>query len=413
MSLEGWHTLRHRDFALTCGARFLVTIAMHMQNVAIGWFIYDVTADAFALGLLGLAGLVPALLLILLTGLAADRIDRRLILIASSMVMTLAGLSLLWHVGGGASVVWPVYLFIILFSGARSFYNPASQALVPNLVPPGQLASAIAFTSGASQAAAITGPALGGLLYALDASLPFAVATACFVLAAGSAIAIRHRSAPPPKEPLSWRSLLAGIEFARSRPVVLGAISLDMVAVMLGSVVALLPIFAKDILDVGPFGLGLLRSAPAVGALLMAASLANRPFVQRHSGARLFQFVAIYGLATLCFGLSENLYLSMACLVVAGAADMVSVVIRHTLVQAETADALRGRVAAVNSLFISTSGELGQLRAGVVAGFFGAVPTVVAGGLAAVGVAYLWARLFPQLRDRDRLVEEKPDPARA
>lgn len=412
MSLEGWQTLRHRDFALTCGARFLVTIAMHMQNVAIGWFIYDVTADPFALGLLGLAGLVPPLSLILLTGLVADRVDRRLILISSSAVMTLAGLALLWHVGSGSSLVWPIYLFVILFSGSRSFYNPASQALVPNLVPPQHLANAIAFTSGAGQAATISGPALGGLLYAVDARLPFAVAAVCFILAATSAMTIRHRSAAPPKEPTTWRSLLAGIEFARSRPVVLGAISLDMMAVMLCGVTALLPIFAKDILNVGPFGLGLLRSSPAVGALLMAMVLANRPFVQRHAGTRLFQFVGIYGLATLCFGLSQNLFLSIACLVAAGAADMVSVVIRHTMVQAETADALRGRVAAVNSLFISTSSELGQLRAGVVAGFFGAVPAVVAGGLGAVIVAVLWARLFPALRDRDHLVEQRPEPAR-
>jgi len=413
MSLEGWYTLKHRDFALTCGARFLVMLAMHMQNVAIGWFIYDVTADPFALGLLGLAGLAPALLLILLTGLAADRIDRRVVLIGSSTAMSLAGLALLCQVASGASMVWPVYLFVAVFSAARSFYNPASQALVPNLVPANQLANAIAFTSGASQAAAISGPALGGLLYAAEPRLPFLVATACFVLAATSAFAIRHRSAPPPKEPVSWRSLLAGIEFARSRPVVLGAISLDMMAVMLGSVVALLPIFAKDILHVGPWGLGLLRSAPAIGALLMAAALANHPFVKRNSGPKLFQFVIIYGLATLCFGLSENLYLSIACLVVAGAADMVSVVIRHTLVQAETSDALRGRVAAVNSLFTNTSGELGQLRAGVIAGFFGSVPTVIFGGLAAIGVAMLWARLFPDLRHRDSLVEEKPDAARA
>jgi MFS family permease len=413
MSLEGWQTLQHRDFALTCGARFLVTIAMHVQNVAIGWFIYDVTADPFALGLLGLAGLIPALSLILLTGFAADRVDRRRILISSSWVMTSAGVALLWHVGSGSSIVWPIYLFVIFFSGSRSFYNPASQALVPNLVPTKQLANAIAFTSGAGQAATILGPALGGLLYALDARLPFAAAALCFILAAASAMTIRHRSAPPPKEPMTWRGLLAGIEFARSRPVVLGAISLDMMAVMLCSVVALLPIFAKDILSVGPFGLGLLRSAPAVGALLMAIALAHRPFVQRNSGTRLFQFVTVYGLATLCFGLSENLFLSIVCLVVAGAADMVSVVIRHTMVQAETADTVRGRVAAVNTLFITTSGELGQLRAGVVAGFFGAVPTVIAGGMAAVMVAFLWARLFPALRDRDQLVEEKAGSAHA
>ena len=412
MSFEGWQTLRHRDFALTCSARFLVTIAMHMQNVAIGWFVYDVTSDPFALGLLGLAGLTPALVLLLVTGLAADRFDRRLILIGSSGMMTLSGLALLLHVGAAGTIVWPVYVFLAVFSGARSFYNPASQALVPNLVPASQLASAIAFISGTSQAATVTGPALGGLFYALDPRLPFAAATACFVLAAVCALAISHRAAPA-SEARTWRSLLAGIEFAWSRPVVLGAISLDMMAVMLCSVIALLPIFAKDILEIGPFGLGLLRSAPAIGALLMALVLANWPFVQQNSGTHLFRFVALYGLATLCFGLSENLILSMLCLTVAGAADMVSVVIRHTMVQAETTDSLRGRVAAVNTLFISTSGELGQLRGGVVAAFLGAVPTVVIGGVAAIGVAYLWARLFPELRNRNRLVEESPGPARA
>ncbi len=412
MALEGWQTLKHRDFALTCSARALVTIAMHMQNVAIGWYVYDVTSDPVALGLLGLSGLIPAFALLLVTGLVADRLDRRLILIASSVAMTLSALALLLHVGSAATIVWPVYVYLAVFSGARSFYNPASQALVPNLVPAGQLASAIAFISGISQAATVTGPALGGLFYALDPHLPFAASTTCFVLAAACAVAIRHRSARATGA-RTWRSLLAGIEFAWSRPVVLGAISLDMMAVMLCSVIALLPIFAKDILEIGPFGLGLLRSAPAVGALVMALVLANWPFVQQNSGTHLFRFVALYGLATLGFGLSENLILSMLCLTVAGAADMVSVVIRHTMVQAETTDSLRGRVAAVNTLFISTSGELGQLRGGVVAAFLGAAPTVVIGGVAAIGVAYLWARLFPELRNRNRLVEESPGPARA
>ncbi len=404
--LGGWSTLRHRDFALVCGARFAVTLALHITNVAIGWYIYDVTGSAFALGYLGLAGFLPAIALALVTGYVADRIDRRLILFASDVMLTLTGIALLWLVASDYGTIWPIYAIVVLVSASRAFHNPASQAIIPALVPQQQLSSAIAFASGAFQAAQIVGPAVGGILYAVDAKLPFIAAAVLYGASALAALAIRYRqSAASRKLPITLVSLLAGFEFAWRKPVVLGAVSLDMFVVMFGGVVLLLPIFAKDVLDVGPVGLGLLRAAPAVGAIAMAIWLANNDYVQRHAGSRLFATIAVYGLATAAFGLSGNFLLSLACLAVVGAADMISVVIRHTLVQTETPDALRGRVSAVNSLFISASSELGQLRAGVVAGFLGAVPAVVIGGLAAIGMAVLWPRLFPDLARRDNLVE--------
>jgi MFS family permease len=412
MSTETWTILRYRDFAVVCGARFAVTLAMHMQNVAIGWYVYDVTRNPFALGFLGLAGFIPTVALMLVTGHVADRVDRRLILICSSIAMAATALALLVLVWAGAGTVWPVYFILVFFAAARSFFNPSSQAMVPNLVPPAELPSAIAFSSGTFQAAVIGGPALGGLLYAVDPRLPFGMSLIFNVVAALSAVAIRHRSAATPKQPATWRTLIAGFEFALARPVVLGAISLDMFAVLFGGVVALLPIYAKDVLEVGPWGLGLLRSAPAIGAVAMATALASTALIKRQAGTRLFVGVAAYGLATAIFGLSTSFILSLVCLTIVGAADMVSVVIRHTMVQAETPDDLRGRVAAVNTLFISTASELGQLRAGVLAGFLGAVPAVVIGGVGAVLIALLWSQLFPSLRDRDHLVAES-EPARA
>jgi MFS family permease len=409
MSAEDWSPFRYRDFALACGARFTVSLAIQMQTVAVGWLIYDVTGSAFALGFLGLAGFLPAISLMLVAGLVADRFQRHLILAITAAAMALSAAGLLWHVWTGTQVVWPVYLFVAGYATARAFFQPASQAILPNLVPLHHFGQAVAFASGVHQAATIAGPAIGGLLYALDATLPFAFSLFCLAGAAGAMLAIRYRGALGAREPMIWRSLIAGLEFTLKRPVLLGAVTLDMFAVILASAIALLPIFAKDILEVGPWGLGLLRSAPAVGALAMAMLLSETSFMSRRAGPRLFLTVSCYGLATIGFGLSESFILSLLFLTAVGASDMVSVVIRMTIMQAETPNELRGRVAAVNSLFITSSNELGQLEAGILAGFIGAVPAVVFGGLGAIIVAGVWSRLFPGLRNRDHLVGDKQE----
>ena len=401
-----WTTLHNRDFALVCCARFAVTLAIHVANVAIGWYIYDVTGSAFALAYLGLAGLIPALTLVLLTGYVADRIDRRLVLFGSDLVLTATGLVLHWLVMSGGSIVWPIYLVVMAVSASRAFHNPAAQAIIPALVPPEQLQSAIALSSSVFQSAQILGPALGGILYALDPKLPFAIASALYGISALASLAVRHRSAPAPgKMPLSIKSLMAGFDFACRKPVIFGAVALDAAVVMLGGVVVLLPIFAKDILQVGPLGLGLLRAAPAFGAVLMALWLANNDFVAHGTGRKLFGTIGIYGIATGLFGLSTSFPLSLLLLIIVGASDMISVVIRHTMVQAETPDDLRGRVAAVNSLFLSSSSELSQFRAGTVAGLIGAGPAVFIGGLMAASLSLIWPLLFPGLAARKHLIE--------
>jgi MFS family permease len=411
MAAQDWSPFLYRDFALACYGKFAVSLATQMQTVAVGWLIYDVTGSAFALGFLGLAGFLPAISLMLVSGLVADRVERRLVLAVTAAAMALAAAGMLWHVWTGAQVVWPVYLFIAAFAAARSFFQPASQAILPNLVPLHHFGQAVAFASGVHQVATIAGPAIGGLLYAVDATLPFAFSVVCFAAAAAAMLAVGYR-APAQRQPMTWRSLIAGFEFTLKRPVLLGAVTLDMFAVILASAVALLPIFAKDILQVGPWGLGLLRSAPALGALAMAMALSRTSFMSRRAGPRLFLTVACYGLATIGFGLSEDFFLSLFCLAALGASDMVSVVIRMTIMQAETPNELRGRVAAVNSLFITTSNEIGQLEAGVLAGFIGAVPAVVLGGAGAIAVAGIWSRLFPSLRTRDHLVGDERDWAR-
>ncbi len=406
MTPDTREVLRNRDFTLVCGARFSVTLALHIVNVAIGWYIYDVTGSAFALAYLGLAGLVPALTLMLVTGIVADRFDRRIVMFGADLVLAVTGLALLWLVARAEGVVWPIYLIIVLVSASRAFHNPAGQAIIPALVPPEQLSSAIAISSSTFQAAQILGPAIGGILYAVDAKLPFIVGTVLYAASALASLTVRARPVPTSsKGPVTLKSLMAGFDFAWRKPVVFGAVALDAAVVMLGGVIVLLPIFAKDVLDVGAAGLGLLRAAPAAGAVLMALWLANNDFVKRGTGRKLFGTVAIYGLATALFGLSGNFLLSLALLVIVGASDMISVVIRHTMVQAETPDDLRGRVAAVNSLFISSASELSQFRAGAMAGLIGAGPAVVIGGLMAAGLALLWPRLFPGLAARDHLVE--------
>ncbi|MBK8210990.1 MAG: MFS transporter [Rhodospirillales bacterium] len=400
---SGWMAFRHRDFALYCLARLLSATAVQMQAVAIGWLVYDRTSNPLALGLVGLAAFLPAIGLALFTGHVADRFDRRTVLLVCYAVTVAAACGLLLWLASGEEAIWPVYALTVLFGTTRAFANPAGQALVPNLVPIEHLGNAIAWNSSAWQTATIAGPAIGGLLYAFGGTIVFAVAAVLFTVTFVLIAAINHRKAQGSVEKASWHTLVAGIRFIRAKPAIFGAISLDLFAVLLGGATALLPIYARDILMVGPAGLGLLRSMPAIGAACTALFLAWRP-LERHTGRRMFQAVAIFGIATVGFGLSENLILSLTLLFVMGAADMVSVFIRQTLVQIDTPDAMRGRVSAVNSVFIGASNELGEFESGTLAWVIGTVPAVVVGGLGTLLVTSLWARWFPELRDRDRLI---------
>ncbi|TFG85182.1 MAG: MFS transporter, partial [Chromatiales bacterium] len=295
---------RSRDFSLYLAGRFLSALAVQMQNVAVGWLVYDLTRDPFALGLVGLASFLPAVALALITGHTADRYDRRQILVLSYIVTLATAAGLLVIAATGYTQVWLIYGLLLIFGIGRAFANPAGQALVPNLVPPEQLGNAIAWNSTAWQTATIAGPALGGLLYYFGATVAFGSAALCFLACSVLYGVMKSRPQVAPSD-VTWETLLAGIRFIRSRPVVFGAISLDLFAVLLGGATALLPVYARDILDVGPGGLGLLRSMPAVGALLVALWLAQRP-LQSRSGLRMFQGVAIFGVATIGFGLSTN-----------------------------------------------------------------------------------------------------------
>lgn len=400
---SGWVAFRHRDFTLYCLARLLSATAVQMQTVAIGWLVYDRTSSPLALGLVGLAAFLPAIGFALLTGHVADRFDRRLVLLGCYAPTIAASCGLFLWLAGGGQAIWPVFVLTIVFGTTRAFANPAGQALVPNLVPLEQLGNAVAWNSSAWQTATIAGPALGGLLYAFGGTVVFAVAAVLFAITFILIACIRHRKAKGVVEKASWETLVAGIRFIRQKQAILGAISLDLFAVLLGGATALLPIYARDILVVGPEGLGLLRSMPAIGAASTALFLAWRP-LQRRTGRRMFQAVAIFGLATVGFGLSRDLVLSLLLLFGMGAADMVSVFIRQTLVQIDTPDAMRGRVSAVNSVFIGASNELGEFESGTLAWVIGTVPAVVVGGLGTLLVAALWARWFPELRNRDRLL---------
>jgi MFS family permease len=363
---------------------------------------YDLTGSAWDLGLVGLYQFLPSLALTLVAGHVADRHDRRLVIAIALAVQTLAALALvLASVEGWASRGLILGLSFVL-GVAKSFQMTSQQALAPLLVPAAVLPRALAFNSSAMQVSIIGGPALGGLLYAAGASVVYGLCALLFVVGAVLVATVRHAHTPGPREPVTLDTLLAGVRFIRARREVLGAISLDLFAVLLGGATALLPIFARDILHVGPWGLGLLRGAPAVGALLMSVLLA-RWAIERHVGRVLFGSVAVYGLAMLVFGLSRDFGLSLAALFVSGAADMVSVVVRQTLVQLETPDAMRGRVSAVNSVFIGASNQLGEFESGATAALLGPVGSVLLGGCGTLLVVGLWMRWFPQLKERQRL----------
>ena len=377
-------------------------MANQMLMVAVGWQMYDLTHSAWNLGLVGLFQFVPALALALVAGHVADQHDRRHIVSMALLLQLVAALMLLLSAHEG----WlsrDLILGVSLMLGvARAFQMTASQALTPLLVPSSILARAMAFSSSGNQAAIIGGPALGGFLYAAGASVVYIVCVALFLLGAALVWSARYDHKPVPRAPVTLDTLLAGVRFIRAKPVVLGAISLDLFAVLLGGAVALLPIYARDILHAGPQGLGLLRGAPAMGALLMSLVLA-RWTITRRAGTILFSCVAIFGATTIVFGLSTWFWLSMAALFVNGAVDMVSVVVRQTLVQLDTPDEMRGRVSAVNSIFIGASNQLGEFESGATAALFGPVGAVVAGGVGTLVVVGLWMRWFPGLRRRTSL----------
>jgi MFS family permease len=392
-----------RAFMAFWYARVAATMGNQMLMVAVGWQMYGLTGSAWDLGLVGLCQFLPSVVLALPAGHLIDRLHRGRILAVCLGVQAGVALALATAAHGHwASREW-LLLMSVLLGAVRAFQLPGQQALAPLLVPPAVLPRALAFSSAGMQAATIGGPALGGFLHAAGAPVVYGFCAALFVLSSVLLVQARYAHVAPPKEPVTLASVLAGVRFIRSRPVMLGAVSLDLFAVLLGGASALLPIFAKDVLHVGAWGLGLLRAAPAAGALLMSVVLTRWP-IQRRAGRVMFGAVMIYGAATLVFGLSRQFELSWLALMVSGAADMVSVVIRQSLVQLDTPDAMRGRVSAVNSIFIGASNQLGEFESGVTAALLGPVGSVVLGGAGTLIVAALWMKLFPGLLGRERLV---------
>jgi MFS family permease len=397
--------LAQPSFLRYWSARLAGTTGSQMLMVAIGWQMYDLTHSAWDLGLVGLLQFLPALALALVSGHVADRHDRRLVVTLALVGQAVAALTLVAGTHGHWASRNLILALSLLLGTVKSFQMTAQQALAPLLVPQRLLARALAFNSAGMQVAIIGGPALGGFLYAAGQIVVYGVCAALFAVGAVLMASVRHAHAPPSREPVTMDTLLAGVRFIWHRKVVLGAISLDLFAVLLGGATALLPIFARDILHTGPWGLGLLRAAPAAGALAMSVALTHRG-LERRVGRVLFGSVAIYGLATLVFGVSAQFWLSLAALAVAGAADMISVVVRQSLVQLDTPNAMRGRVSAVNSIFIGASNQLGEFESGATAALLGPVGSVLLGGLGTLLVVAAWIKLFPQLSQRDRLSED-------
>ncbi|MFN4129859.1 MAG: MFS transporter [Paracoccaceae bacterium] len=372
--------------------------AVQIQTVAVGWYIYDLTRNPLDLGLVGLSQFLPALVLVLVTGSVADSFPRRTIISLCLLAEAFTAAMLLAITLVGSSNPWPIFVVMSLFGCARAFYNPARQSIVPNLVPRSQLANAIGANTTANQIATICGPVAGGLLYAFGPEVAYGttivfVLSACVLVMAGVPV-LRQGGG---KAPASWEMLSAGFRFIWRNKPILGAISLDLFAVLLGGALALLPVYARDILDVGPQGLGLLRAGPAFGAIVMGFLFMLYP-IGKHAGLYMFLAVAGFGLSTFVFALSETLWLSFAMLVLIGGFDMVSVNIRSVLVQIWTPDDVRGRVTAVNTVFIGASNELGAFRAGLMAVWIGPVAAVAVGGVAILGIAAAWACMFPALR---------------
>jgi MFS family permease len=399
--------IRHPPFVYFWLARVFTTMAYQMLAVAVGWEVYALTNSAFDLGLVGLVQFVPVVALSLVIGHVSDRYDRGLVLLIAQFISAIAAVALATGSVGQWLSVNAILFIIFLLGSARAFQLPALHAMLPSLVPPGQLARAVAGSTTANQTAIIVGPAIGGLLYLAGPAAVFAASAALFVLAGVLVMLIRVREAPPARSAVTLSSLFAGFTFVWADRALLGVISLDLFAILLGGATALLPVYARDILVTGPWGLGLLRSAPAVGALAASFYLSRYP-LERRVGPLLFAVVALFGLATVMFGVSTSLLLSMAALAVLGAADSVSVVIRFSLVQLRTPDPMRGRVSTINSLFIGTSNTLGEFESGLTAAWFGAVPAVLIGGIGTIAVALIWLKLFPELARIDAFLAAPP-----
>lgn len=400
--------LTNRRYVLYLGSRISLIIATQMLSVAVGWQVYEITGDALALGFSGLAIFLPGFLLALPGGHVADRRDRRAIILLCHLGVTTCAFALAVLAHLESKTLAPIYGVLMILGGIRAFSGAAGQAYMPGLVDKALLGRAVALGSSCWQLAMIAGPSLGGVIYAATgrASTVYVVCAAMAFLAFVCVLFMGKGppTATAPREPVRWSTLLAGLRYVWSNKPILGAISLDLFAVLLGGAVALLPIFARDLLKIGPWGLGVLRSSPAIGAAIIALTLAYVP-LRRAAGVTMFACVFLFGLATIVFGVSRTFALSLAALLILGAADMVSVVVRSTLIQLRTPDEMRGRVSAVNMVFIGASNELGEFESGVTAAWLGPEAAVLVGGIGTCLVVIAWAILFPELRRIDKLTE--------
>jgi MFS family permease len=412
--LAGRVAFTYPNFVRYTLARFFIVVSLEMQSVAVGWQVYEITKRPLDLGYVGLAQFAPGFVLFLFAGHAADLFDRRKLLTWCYAGYGLCSALLLAISLRAPQSVHLIYVVLVLVGVSRSFSFPVSRALLPQLVPEEHFSNAVAWNASTFQIATIAGPAIGGIAYALFRGPQAVYAIALTVAILSTIFTLRLHPLPTSpqlalpgkdraeKEPISLRTVLAGFRFIREKKLILGSISLDMFAVLLGGAVALLPVYARTILHTGPWGLGLLRSAPGVGAALMAIVVAHRP-IRRRAGLTMLLAVAAFGVFTIVFGISHNLILSLVALFLTGAADMVSVIIRATLVQVATPDKMRGRVNAVDMLFIGVSNELGEFESGLTAQWFGTVPAVILGGVGTLVVIATWAWLFPELRKADQL----------
>lgn len=399
---SGQGVFSFRAFRFFLAMRLPAALAVQMQSVAIGWQVYDITHKPLSLGLVGLAQFLPIFGFSLIAGHVADLFDRRRILTICLVLQLLTSLLLLAIVISADRNVWQIYGVLVLFGTARAFSAPVTQSILPNLVPAELLGRAFAWNSSSFQAMTIVGPALGGLAYAVGPKVVYGTSSVLFLLSVAAATAIHRPVKTIERRRLDWDTLLAGIRFIAERPPIFGAISLDLFAVLFGGATALLPVYAHDILLIGPFGLGFLRSAPALGAVMVGLFLTHRS-LGGNAGRTMFLGVALFGISTIIFGLSRNFLISLAALFILGAADMVSVFVRQNLIQRTTPDSMRGRVNAISFLFIGASNELGEMESGVTAAWLGTVEAVVLGGVGTIVVMALWLWRFPELRRVNRL----------
>ncbi|HEY4104079.1 MAG TPA: MFS transporter [Polyangiaceae bacterium] len=393
---------RHRDFRLFQSGRFLSTVGTQMQGVAVGWQIYALTGQALNLGLVGLAQFLPAFLCAPFAGHAADRFDRRIVLVLCHAWLTLCSLSLYLSTHAGPKQITAIYAALVCIGVARGLEGPSAQALLPNLVPREHFQNAVVWSSSVWQIAVVIGPALGGILYGVRGASQVYAASVALEIATVVVLLLQRSHGEVHQAGRSFADVVAGVRYVWKNQIIFGAISLDLFAVLFGGAVALLPVFAHDILHTGPRGLGLLRSAPAGGAFVVAIALAYKP-IRSRAGILMLGCVALFGLATIVFGVSSSFGLSLLALAIAGGADMVSVFVRQTLVLLNTPDDMRGRVAAVSHVFIGASNELGEFESGLTAAWFGSVPAVIIGGIGTCLVVLVWAALFPALRKADQL----------